>query len=217
MKSEASSQKKPAFGGKSAPQKKRKKITERYLYNAGLYYLERFPASVAHFRVVMIRKIDRSMQDHPDQDRDQALAWLDDKVIKRFVELGYLNDRLYTRGVVTSLRRKGTSRQKILMTLKHKGVERALTEEILAEIDADMRHESVLADEGEFSTQYQAELEAALRFCRKKRMQANDYQDSSLDAEAQQKLRNKYLGRLARQGFAYDVAVKALEHADTPQ
>lgn len=216
MKSNAFSQKKPAFGKHSAPKKKRKKITERYLYNAGLYYLERFPASIAHFRTVMMRKIDRSMQDHPEQDRNQAIKWLDENVIKRFVELGYLNDRLYTRGVVTSLRRKGASRQKILMTLKQKGVERELTEEILADIDADMRDEGMVAEQGEFSAQYKAELEAALRFCRKKRMQATDYQDQRLDAEAQQKLRHKYLGRLARQGFSYDIAVKALEHADMP-
>lgn len=200
-------------GNDTSRPKKRKKISESYLYNAGLYYLERFPASIAHFKIVMNRKIERSFTDHPQQDRDEINTWLD-SVVNRFIELGYLNDRLYARGVITSLRRKGTSSTKIFMTLRQKGVERALTAEILQIVDEDMK--SAEGHEGDDAL-YNPDLQAALAYCRRKRMTSFDYNNASLDHEAQSKLKNKYLGRLARQGFSYVVASKALELARDPQ
>lgn len=192
---------------KKITRKKRKKISKSYLINAGVYYLERFPASVAHFRTVMMRKVDRSMEDHPDQDREQAISWLVEEVIPKFIDLGYLNDRQYTRGVVISLRRKGLSRIKILMKLKEKGVDQALANEILSDVDAE--HLDQGADHG--NDLISADLSAALTYCRRKRMSCDDYMQDHIDDEDAYKLKNKYLGRLARQGFSYDVASRALD------
>jgi regulatory protein len=182
--------------------KKRKKISESYLYNSGLYYLERFPASVSHFKFVMKRKIERSFEDHPEQSKDDINAWLD-VVVQRFIELGYLNDKLYARGVVNSLRRKGTSSTKIIMTLKQKGVDSDIAAEVLNEIDADNKVRDDI--------QYNPDLNAAITYCRRKRMSAADYHLETMDYDEKMKLKNKYLGRLARQGFSYDVSVKALD------
>lgn len=194
-----------AFGQK--PRKKRKKISESYLYNSGLYYLERFPASVAHFKVVMNRKIERSFEDHPDQNREDITQWLD-KVAQRFVELGYLNDVLFARGLINSLRRKGTSSTKIIMTLKQKGVDSETAKEVLQEVDADN-----VPSSDSYGEALHPDLNAALVLCRKKKMSADDYNSDSMDYEDQMKLKNKYLGRLARQGFSFDIALKALELA----
>jgi len=225
-------------GDKKFERKKRKKITQSYLYNSGLYYLERFPASIAHFKTVMTRKIDRSIEDHPDQDRDQALEWLDQHVVKRFVELGYLNDSQYARGLIRSLRRKGTSKMKIMLTLNQKGVDSELCRETLFAIDQDLiddqnrqaafdeefKNDADHADNvggdndarknidvSDMSVSYRAELHAAMRFCKKKKMRADDYQQPEMEWEDQQKLKNKYLGRMARQGFSFDIAIRALE------
>lgn len=88
-------------------QKKRpRKITETYLHNSGLFYLERFAASKAHFKVVMTRKVKRSCLYHVDQNYETCVEMVD-ALADRFEELGLINDAIYTRGCVESFRRRG--------------------------------------------------------------------------------------------------------------
>ncbi len=81
---------KPKAGNKAnTPYKKRekpapKKITESYLHNSGLYYLQRFSASSEHFRSVMMRKVKKSCMHHTDQDYD-ACAVMVDKLVENGV------------------------------------------------------------------------------------------------------------------------------------
>lgn len=161
-------------------QKKRKKITQSYLENAGAYYLERFSASIAQFCRIMGQKIEKSCKDHPDQNREECLTLLD-AVVKKFIDLGYLNDTVYARSLYNTLLLRGFSRTRILGTLRMKG----LTQESI---------DSVIPE-----PTIEQEKESALRWAKKKRLGpfALRVRDNDLQ---------RGLGSLARAGFGYDIA-----------
>jgi regulatory protein len=165
-----------------------KKITEKYLYNSGLAYLQRFPASTPHFRRVMGRKIDRSCNCHKEQSKEGCLALLE-SAIAQFERMGLLNDEAYLSGMINSLRRRGLSKQAILSKLGMKGLPQDRVSEALRGYDEDSGVEN-------------ADLVAALLLTRRKRLGAY-----RRDAEAD---RNKELASLARAGFGFDIAQKVL-------
>lgn len=169
-------------------EKKRKKISLSYLENAGAYYLQRFSASTAQFRRVLSRKISLSCRDHPEQNRAECLALLDQVVVK-FENLGYLNDESYAKNLLYSLEQKNFAHSRILSTLKMKGV----PEDILGNIFPPFNETTDLA--------------AARHWLRKKkigpyaiRIRENEYQKS--------------IAALARAGFSYDTARRALEEIE---
>ena len=135
-----------------------KKITENYLHNAGLYYLERFAASKAHFKSVMLRKVKTSCLHHKDQNYEDC-AGLVDKLADKFEELGLLNDEAYMRGMVTSLRRRGLSGRAIMMRLSAKGISGEMSKRGLQDHDQDYAE-----------TEREGDLIAALTYCRKKKI-----------------------------------------------
>ena len=182
---------KPKAESKKKKREKRppKKITETYLHNSGLYYLQRFAASSAQFRKVMMRKVYKSCRHHTDQD-EEACAAMVDEVIGKFQQAGLLNDDLYARGSVFSLRRQGKSKRAITAKLSQKGV------------DEDLIEEKLHAHAQESHTE-DAEFEAALIHARKKKL--GPYRrDEEYDAQ-------KELASLARAGFSYDVARRVLD------
>lgn len=188
---------KPAFKKK----KKRKprppkKITESYLHNSGLYYLQRFASSSANFKAVMMRKVWKSCNHHKDQDKDECEAMVD-KTVEKFQELQLLDDAAYTRGVVTSLRRRGLSKRAILTKLRTKGIS---NEDTLAALEKYERENLRNPDE--------AELIAALTLARKKRLGPFIHQDriqNNSDEETQKKETEKAMAKLARGGFSYNI------------
>jgi len=188
-------------GQKKKPKKKQertgprppKKITQRYLYNSGLAYLQRFPASTHHFRRTMGNKITRSCTHHIDQDKEKCLELLEG-VIEQFIELELLNDEAYLRGMVTSLRRRGLSQSSIIAKLGQKGLAREEITQAITEFD---QREYEYHEE-----EYSGELHAAIKLARKKRLGPYDIE--------QKKDYQKSLATLARAGFSYDIASKAL-------
>ncbi len=160
-----------------------KKITERYLYNSGLSYLQRFPASAEHFKTVMRRKIERSCRHHTSQDKEACETMLED-ITAKFRDMGLLDDRLYTKACIETFKRRGLSEKAIAMKLKLKGIDSELLKEFL---DAHPEDDIV----------------AALRLSRKRRCGP-----FGLPEDAQNK---KHLSAFARSGFSYDTAKKALE------
>lgn len=186
---------------KRAPEKTRKKprppkkITESYLHNSGLYYLQRFTASTAHFKKIMTRKIDKSCQWHKDQDRDSCIKMLDN-IAARFQELGLLNDEAYARGMVNSLRRRGLSGRMIRAKLAAKGLGSDETEQALC------RHAEDLG------TDENVELIAALRLARRRKI--GPYSREA-GVKKDESAYNKALGSMARAGFSFDVCKKILD------
>ena len=160
-----------------------KKITETYLTNSGKFYLERFPASTEQFRRVMTRKINKSCKAHPEQTLETCVAALDN-VIRKFQEIGFLNDMGYAAGLARSLKNRGWPRSRILMRLKEKGVPVEIIDEAVEEAapDEDFRN--------------------ALIWIKRKRLGAYATTERNQD---------KSLSALARAGFDYHTASRALE------
>ena len=164
-----------------------KKITEKYLYNAGLHYLQRFPASSMHFKTVMMRKINKSCHHHLDQKKEDCVTHLN-KVIERFLELGLLDDRAYLTGMVNSYRRRGLSTRQIQSKLMQKGYK-------ADQIDTAIKNYDEENESDEFLT--------ALIWSRRKKLGPFDTMNK--------KDQEKTLATLARNGFSYDIASKILE------
>lgn len=174
-----------------------RKITRDYLHNAGLYYLQRFAASRARFEQVMTRKIKKSCAFHAGQDFEACLALLK-QVTDRFVEVGLLNDDLYTQGLVRSLRRSGKSRTFVIGKLREKGIDPDFA---LPYLEAE--------DDARDDKSEPAELQAARIYARKKKL--GPYAGPSRVNSDPQKIYQRHLGALARAGYSYDVAKKVLE------
>lgn len=174
--------------------RKPKKITPTYLHNSGLYYLERFSASKKHFKSVMMRKVKRSCMEHEDQDYEECRLMVD-QVADKFEKLEILNDDVYARAVVTSLRRRGVSRTMIINKMRVKGIE---SNKALAELNK--------VDAENYDGHEDPELLAGLKLARKKRI-------GPFFIGEEQNIK-KSLGMLARAGFSYDIAKKVLEYEE---
>lgn len=135
----------------------------------------------------------RSLKDHPDQDVEACHATLEG-VIEGFVRSGLINDQSYAAARTASMRRAGRSSKYIIQALGHKGIAPADAEAALRGFD-----------EGEGGHLRDAgappDLAAAQAFIRKRR------------ARVMAAAPEKTLAALARAGFSYDIARKALESA----
>lgn len=165
-----------------------KKITQSYLHNSGLYYLERFAASKNHFKTVMLRKIKKSCHFHEDQDHTACVEMLD-TVIESFVRSGLLNDDAYAKGLAQTLRRRGQSSKSLIQKMNIKGIDGALAANTLREIDKDIED---------------PEFQAALRLTQRKRI--------GYYAAAPHDDLKKPLGIMARAGFSYEISMKAINY-----
>lgn len=177
-------------GNKGKNKKQPKKLSERYLRNAGEFYLNRFPASTRRFKTVMIRKIDRSCRAHPDQQRDDWIEFIEKNLIPAFTELGFLNDDLYSKALYNSLKNKGLSAKSIQSKMMNKGVESRVIQDLLHDDDDGLN-----------------ENESVITFARKKKI--GRFSPVSYADDPDRK--RKDLGKLARAGFSYDVAISVLE------
>lgn len=167
-----------------------KKISERYLYNSGLAYLRRFPASSMHFKTVMMRKINKSCRHHVEQNSEDCIKMLDELVIK-FQNLGLLDDNAYLKGMITSLRRRGLSAAQIYNKMQQKGYQRDVIALELKKHDLE-----------EYESETNGDIHAALIFARKRKLGPFDILKKR-DPE-------KSLATMARAGYSYDVAKKTL-------
>jgi regulatory protein len=163
-----------------------KKLSERYLRNAGEYYLNRYPASSDHFMIVMTRKIDRSCRDHPEQDRETWIAHVRETLIPYFKELGFINDELYAAAIFNSLKNRGFSKMKIRSKMIHKSIPADLIE---------AQFEKGFNDKAAVQTFAQKKKIGQYRLT-----PYTDYNDKQKD-----------LGKLARAGFSYDVAISVFD------
>lgn len=164
-----------------------KKITESYLHNAGLHYLQRFASSTGNFRRVMASKIARSCRAHPDQDMNECLKVLD-SLIEKFQRSGLLDDKTYADGAVRSLRLKGASAGAILKKMQMKGVPPGAISEALRTFDENS------GSGGDFS--------AAARYVRRRKL--GPY------ATKKENKPEKDLAALARAGYSYEIAQRVL-------
>jgi regulatory protein len=163
-----------------------KKPTPAYLERVALWYLERWFTTRSHLRRKLIERVDRGLAEHGG-DREEALAGLDG-VLDKLEDARILDDWLYVRGRVGVLRRRGSSERAVHAKLRAKGASRDMVERALAE----------LRDE-----EGGGELLAACRYVRRRRL--GPFRTSVRDDQ-----QRKDLARLARQGFSFDIARRAL-------
>lgn len=178
--------------GTTAPgqgkQKVPRKATARHLENSALYYLQRFATSSENLKRVLMRKVARSAYVH-DTDAGEGEAFVED-LITRFQSSGLLDDAVFAKGRAETLHRRGNSGRQIRAKLRQKGVRDEAIDTALA----------ALGDGGE------AELTAALNYAKRRR-----FGPFAIKKPVPEQLQ-KQLASMARAGFSYNVAKKALEN-----
>ncbi|UUX51931.1 RecX family transcriptional regulator [Nisaea acidiphila] len=180
--------------GKTGPRRTRKipkRITESYLKNVALWYLERYASSAANLRNVLMRRVRESAAYHDTDPADGAA--MVEELIRRYAEAGILNDRLFAETRARSLAARGSSEKMIRRKLMEKGVPPG---------DIDGALETVREEGG-------SELDAACRYARRRRI------GPFRSAEKRAETRDRDLAALARQGFSFDIAATVVD-AESP-
>lgn len=168
------------------------KISPTSLERSARFHLERRALTEAQLRRSLGQKVRRAERHHGPCP--EASAWIDD-VIARCLRAGLLDDRKVATGRALSLRERGASRRGVLQKLRHKGVDAETAAQVLAAVD-EIVEIGVIGDGDEPGD---AELQAARAYARRRKLATKDPQ--------------KALAALARQGFSFDVARRALAAA----
>ena len=171
-----------------------RKITQSYLENAGLYYLERYSSTAANFRKVMRRKITRSARHHENTpEQIEEFHAILEHIIERYQSSGLINDESYAFSKVRSLRAKGHSRRMIQYKLMQKG----LTTDQIDQAMQKYRHDT---------EENAAEIErrAAEKYARKKRF-------GPFRMPPDPERYKKDMAAMARAGFSYETVKKILD------
>ena len=148
---------------------------------AALSYLNRFDATAKKLSDHLLRLARR-------RGCEQATAAkLVESLLGRYRGSGLIDDRRFARARIATLQARGSSRRMITLKLVQSGVAREIVDEILSE-----------------SSGGTGELDAAAAYVKRKRLGRFRVGAEQPDA------RRKDLARLARQGFDFDTASRAL-------
>ena len=168
-----------------------KPLTQKRLTNLALYYLGRYESSSGNLRRFLSRRVVRDRMKGAEIPADIEV-WIESVVFKMCQD-GYIDDGRFAASTAERARRAGKSERYIREKLKQAGISPEI-------------QESVLAPSGEENAG--AELEAARRFVRKKKI------GPFRPEEERRVSRRKYLAAMARAGFSYETAVRALEETE---
>lgn len=165
---------------------RRRKLTLRRLTNIALHYLQRRSTSIAHFRLVLRRRIARETE---KDDQAGAMMWIE-QVVGDMRERGLLDDRTYATAKAASDRAWSKAPAKTRARLRAKGIDAGLAA-------------SATRDDGT------AEWSAALAVARRRRL--GPFRETARDRETER----RDLAVLARSGITWAVS-KKLMALDTP-
>lgn len=176
------------------PEKKSvvKPVTEKRLMNIALYYLERYESSSDNLRRLLQRRILRAGMEGTCIP-EEAQTWVE-RIVAEVKRLGYVDDGRFARSLAEKCRKAGKSRKYICQKLTLAGIPSDLQAEVLSESGQD--------DETD------AELQAALTLVRKRKLGAFRPEKERAGC------RKKDLAALARAGFSYQTAVRALGESE---
>jgi len=160
----------------------REPLTRQKLEQSALAYLNRFDASAAKLQKHLQQRA-RKLGGH-----EHAEQWIAE-LIQRYLGSGVLDDARYARNLASQLAARGKSTRAIAQKLAVRGV----PQDVTAELMVTRKQE-----------QPGAELEAAQAYVRKRRLGPHR------SAEKRAEYRQKDLASLARQGFSFDIARRAL-------
>ena len=181
-----------ALGGFGRPSKQRKAegrakkepdpLTRLKVEQMALAYVNRFDCTATKLKRHLAERVRKQGGD------ENAAAWID-QLVERYLGSGVLNDARFAKNLATQLTTRGKSSRMISQKLAMRGVPSEVAQELMTARKQD---------------EPDAELDAARAFARKRRLGA--YRDAEKRAE----YRQKDLASLARQGFSFDIAKKAL-------
>ncbi len=178
---------------KNVPRKRRipRKPSYDRLERAAFHHLERFACSENQLRKVLERKVRRAVRFH-DVDEAQAQGWID-QVLAKMKRLALIDDEDFADMTARSMNRRGKAGRAIRWSLKQKGVDEAVADKALEELDDDLGS---------------ADMIAAITLVRKRKL------GPLRPHEQRAELRDKDMGVLARSGFSLDLARRVLEADD---
>lgn len=163
--------------------------TAQSLERSALHYLERFAASAAGVRQVLMRRVRKACMAHElDPAEYEAVV---DGLVETLKARGYLNDTAFAETRINSLQRQGRGPRRIRETLLAKGVDRETVETTL---------NSFLEDNPD------AEWDAAQRLARKRGL--GPFRPTE---ESRREHRQKDFAALMRAGFSVDTVRRLLE------
>lgn len=152
------------------------------LRRSAFAYLERYSASEARFRAVMVRKLRRWREAGEADVEEGEAARLIEALAGDFRRLGLIDDGLYAESKVASARRKGQSRAGIAGLLRARGVNAETAAAAIEAAGID-------------------ELTAALRLARRRRLGPwRRGEDADREGETRE------IATLVRRGFEYALA-----------
>lgn len=164
-------------------------MTERWLRNSAAYYLERWPATTGRLRLVMMRKVDRSLA-FWGGDRDEAAEMVEALIVK-LSEAGWLDDARFVAARVEELHRRGGSQRAIRAKLAQQRAPRELVDEALVALQGD------------------GERRAAIVYARRRRLGP-----FRRDLDERPARRDKDLAAMARAGFSWSDASAIIDAED---
>jgi regulatory protein len=171
-----------------------RRIDERSLENAAVFYLRRFPSSAANLRRVLDKKVRRARAKGAEASEEDAARAID-VVAQRMIDAGLVDDGAYARGLAQSLFNRGLALRSISRRLHEKGVPEELARTALETLKEE--HED-------------ADRTAAAAFARRRRLGPH----RALELRAERRERD--MAALARAGFSYGIARAVIDAEDPP-
>ncbi len=165
-------------------------VTRVGLEGAALRYLERFDCSVARLRKVLMERVGKAAR--AGVEEAAAAPAIVEQLLERYLSSGLINDQRFAKNFADRARERGTSRRMIEQKLRARGISSDVVQELLP------RNESA-----------QGELEAAQAFARRRRLGPHR------KAETREEYKRKDLMAMARAGFSFDVASRALGNSSS--
>jgi regulatory protein len=171
-------------------------ITAKYLQNAAMFYLERYPSTAEGLRRVLDRRVRKArMLDAPVMDNvEQAI----DAIVAKFVDSGVVDDKAFAQTKARALHRRGTSTRLTRQKLKLAGIDGDTLDKAMAGLDEELHTDPA-----------RREWRAAAALARRRRLGPFRPTKDRKDTRARD------LAAMARAGFDYDVAKKVID-APTP-
>jgi len=169
------------------PRRPPPQATPAHLEATAAAYVQKFWGPAESLRRVLLRHVARSVEFH-GTDAEQSRREVE-RILAHCAECGLVDDRRFAEGAVRVLRERGGSQRAIEAKLRQRGV---AVPEIAAALDL-ARHDGV------------DDLTAAHAYAKRRRL--GPHRPASERAERRQ----KDLAAMARAGFSFDLARRALD------
>jgi regulatory protein len=163
-------------------EKQRAPLTRLKVEQMALAYVNRFDCTASKLRRHLAERVKKQGGD------ENAEAWIAE-LVERYQGSGVLNDARFAKNLASQLTTRGKSSRMISQKLAMRGVPSEVAQELMTARRQDEPN---------------AELDAARAFAKKRRLGPHR------DPEKRAEFRQKDLAALARQGFSFDTANKAL-------